>query len=237
MKRGKYVYCICYLDNKYYININRDLVKHKYLDLKAIVPEISLVKRFTCRGKPFLKKIPLLFNYGFIRMPLTKAMSRTFLNEVKSRIPGIRGWLKDTSTLHPRKKKIRVDNADIFDDFSIVATCPRKTVKYFVKLSKKNQKTSYETRKNVKVGDLVTLKGYPFHGSEAVISKVDLKSDKVKVILYPNNCKLEIELPLDNVIYSVYDRYDPDMIYTNDLVVKLEDMTTEKLERCYSLKN
>ena len=32
--------------------------------------------------------------------------------------------LKATETLHPRKKKVRIDNSEDFDDFSLVATCP-----------------------------------------------------------------------------------------------------------------
>lgn len=66
---------------------------------------VNVLKK-THKGKMQFEEIPILFNYGFIKMPSEFAYSRPFLNKLKRNISGIRTWLKATETLHPRKKKL-----------------------------------------------------------------------------------------------------------------------------------
>ena len=101
----RFKYCIIYLEDKYYENINSDLEKRGYDDIEAIVPTVTILKGSTSRGKSIYKKEPILFNFGFLKMSAKKAVDRNFLRLLVKRIPGIRGFLKDTTTLHPRKKK------------------------------------------------------------------------------------------------------------------------------------
>ena len=215
-KHTHYVYCICYVENKYYQHIDKDLHQYnRYVDdkIKAIIPTVNILKK-TVKGKPIYEKVPILFSYGFIKMPLARAYSREYLNRMKREIPGIRGWVKSTETLHPRKKKLRVDNMDIFDDFSIVATATRKEIRHLKRLSKDNKRFSIDNL-NLKVGDYLVLRGYPFEGVDANILDINHTTKKVKLLLYPENGKMEISLPFDNVIYSVYNNYDPDKLLVN----------------------
>lgn len=205
----KSVYCICYLEDKYYKQINLDLVEKGFTNVRAIIPTLTLTKR-TSRNKPFYKEVPVLFNYGFIKMPQNLAFSRDFLNKLRKVIPGIRSWVKSPESLHAKKKKLRIDNMDIFDDFSMVAIATKTEVRYFQRLARNNKKFSEKDIKRVSVGDYVMLRGYPYEGMEATILSINSKTRKIKLLAYPETGKLELTLPLDNVLYDVYDNYEPD---------------------------
>ena len=195
----KYVYAICYLELKYFLNIKEDLRLRGYRDILPVIPTVHILKK-TVRSRMEFDEVPILFNYGFVRMPIEKAYSRDFLRKLVKDIPGIRGWLNSPESLHPKKKKRRmVDNIDIWDDFSIVSTVSREEVKYFKRLSKKNKRFSIEDL-SLNIGDYVVLKGYPFEGVDATILDINHRTKTVKLLMYPENGRMEINLPFDNVI-------------------------------------
>lgn len=212
MKR-RYVYAICYLELKYYLNIKNDLIKRGYHDITPVIPTVHILRK-TVKTRMEFEEVPILFNYGFIKMPIAKAYSRDFLRKLVKDIPGIRGWLNSPESLHPKKKRRRIDNIDIWDDFSIVSTVSREEVKYFKRLSKKNKRFSIEDL-SLKVGDYVILKGYPFEGVDATIVDINHRTKTVKLLMYPENGRMEISLPFDNVIYSVYHNYDENKLLVN----------------------
>lgn len=226
--KHKYVYCIFYLEQKYYQRIKMDLKERGYTHIRPIIPTVSVLKK-THKGKMIFEDVPVLFNYGFMRMPSEYAYSRPFLNKLKRDIPGIRTFLRDTKTMHERKKKARIDNAEDFDDFSIVATCTREEVRRFKRISKENKKYSVDDLINLKPGDYLVLKGYPYEGVDATVKDVDFKNRWVKLILYPENGKMEIRLPFDNVLYSVYQNYDPDKLFANQREYDPNQITAEAI--------
>lgn len=230
MKRIPYSYCIFYIERKYYQNINKELKEKGYKKVRAIIPTINVLKK-TAKGKMIFEEIPILFNYGFIRMPTELAYSRPFLNKLKRSISGIRTWLKSTETLHERKKKARIDNSEDFDDFSLVATCTRKDVKRFKRMAKEGKKYSVDDLMNVKIGDYLVLKGYPYEGIDATVLGIDHINKRVQLLLYPEMGKMEIWLPFDNVIYSVYQNYDPDKLYANSQDYDPNEITSESIDR------
>lgn len=226
--KHKYVYCIFYLEQKYYQRIKMDLKERGYTHIRPIIPTVSVLKK-THKGKMIFEDVPVLFNYGFMRMPSEYAYSRPFLNKLKRDIPGIRTFLRDTKTMHERKKKARIDNAEDFDDFSIVATCTKEEVRRFKRISKENKKYSVDDLINLKPGDYLVLKGYPYEGVDATVKDVDFKNRLVKLILYPENGKMEIRLPFDNVLYSVYQNYDPDKLFANQREYDPNQITAEAI--------
>jgi len=152
------------------------------------------------------EEVPVLFNYGFMRMPTKLAFSRPFLNKLRRNISGIRTWLRNTETMHPRKKKVRIDNAEDFDDFSLVATCSRKEVRRFKRIARENKKFSVDDLVNVKL------------------------CKRVKVLIYPEMGRMEVWLPFDNVIYSVYLNHDPDKLYANSGEYDPNQITNEAID-------
>lgn len=235
-KSTPYSYCIFYIERKYSDRINQELKEKGYDQLKAIIPTVNVLKK-TIKGKMVFEEVPVLFNYGFMRMPTEFAFSRPFLNKLKRNISGIRTWLKNTETMHQRKKKIRIDNSEDFDDFSLVATCTRNDVKRFKRMAKENKKFSVDDLMNVSIGDYIVLKGYPYEGIDATVLEVDYINKMVKMLLYPEMGRMEIWLPFDNVIYSVYQNYDPDKLYANSQEFDPNQITCEQIDRVLNIKS
>lgn len=235
-KRTPYSYCIFYIERKYSDRINQELKEKGYDQLKAIIPTVNVLKK-TIKGKMVFEEVPVLFNYGFMRMPTEFAFSRPFLNKLKRSISGIRTWLKNTETMHQRKKKIRIDNGEDFDDFSLVATCSRKDVRRFKRMAKENKKFSVDDLMNVSIGDYIVLKGYPYEGIDATVLEVDYINKMVKMLLYPEMGRMEIWLPFDNVIYSVYQNYDTDKLYANSQEFDPNQITCEQIDRVLNIKS
>lgn len=229
MKRKKYTYCIFYLEKKFWRDLPNQLAEAGYSPkLKAIVPTVTILRK-SVRGKMVFEEVPLLFNYGFIKMPTELAFSRHFLNRIKRSIPGIRSWLRDTITLHPRKQKKRIDNAEDFDDFSLVATCSRKQVKDYLRISKENKRYSLDDLVNYKPGDYVHLKGYPYEGMGATVLSINYKEKVITVEVVILHGTMKLTLPFDNVLYSIYQNFDPDVLYASPLDYNPDNITEEQI--------
>lgn len=229
------VYCIFYLEKDYYTKINEDLKSQGYSNIRAIIPTVRILRKIV-HGREVYEEVPLLFNYAFMRMSKDKACSREYMNKLKRDIPGIRNWLKSNNTLAPKKIKKRVDNIDIFDDFSLVATATKKEVRYFQRLSRKNKRFSLSDLMNISIGDYIILNGYPYEGVDATVLDINHNTKMIKLLLYPNVGKMEVTLPFDQVIYTVYSNYDPDSLRSSDNEVDMSTITEESINKVLDLR-
>lgn len=199
--------------------------------MKAIVPTISVLKK-SRKGKNEYEDVPLLFNYGFIKMKPEKAFDRYYLNKLKRDIPGILSFMKSLD-YRPKRKRLRVDNAEDFDDYSMVATITKEEVKKYRRMSKANKIFSVNDITRVAIGDYVVLRGYPFEGIPAIILESNLNTRKMLVKLYPEmDGSLEIEVPMENVLYSAYHESDEYKMYSTDYdtdLSRIPDGSTEEI--------
>lgn len=199
--------------------------------MKAIVPTISVLKK-SRKGKNEYEDVPLLFNYGFIKMKPEKAFDRYYLNKLKRDIPGILSFMKSLD-YRPKRKRLRVDNAEDFDDYSMVATITKEEVKKYSRMSKANKIFSVNDITRVAIGDYVVLRGYPFEGIPAIILESNLNTRKMLVKIYPEmDGSLEIEVPMENVLYSAYHESDEYKMYSTDYDTDLSiipDGSTEEI--------
>lgn len=229
--KTSYVYCIFRLDRKFYKRINKDLISRGYKHVKAIVPTISVLKK-SRKGKNEYEDVPLLFNYGFIRMRSDKAFDRYYLNKIKRDIPGILSFMKSLDH-KPKRKRLRIDNAEDFDDYSVVATLSRDEVIRYKHMAKANKIYSVDDITRVGIGDYVILRGYPFEGIPAILLESNLNTKKMLVKLYPEtDGNLEIEVPMENVLYSAYHESDEYKLYSTDFekdISQIPDGSTEEL--------
>ena len=210
MKRTHYSYCVFYLDEKYYKDINKDLKDNGYKHIRAIIPTVKYIDHQSSRGRYIDTEVPILFNYGFIKMPTNKVFDRQYMSKLRRSIPGIKGWLKNTETLHrSRGRRHRVDNIDIFDDYSQVAIVPRSEVRRFLAISRENSRLKFEDITTLHVGDFITLRHYPYIGVDAIVKDIDWENQKVKLLTYPQTYRIINWLPIELVIYSVYEDFDP----------------------------
>lgn len=222
-----YVYAICRVDIEYFQNINQDLKKRGYKNMRAIVPTVELLKRVK-NGKKVYEYVPLLFNYGFVRMFNHVAFDRIKLDKIRRDIPGIHSWVKTTQTLHPKRQMKRTDNRLDYDDFSMVATVPKSEIIRLKSITK--QKYTHTNLPDVKIGDIVTLKGYPYDGMDATILNINLRSNTARVELFPGNVSLMIiDVPLDTVLYSIYQNYNED-VTSKEEYTSLESIPDESIE-------
>lgn len=228
-----YVYAICYLELKYYMNIARDLKAKGYKHIVPIIPTVKILR--ASKNNTSYDEVPILFNYGFIKMPIKEAYSRDFLMKLRRDIPGIRGWMNSPESLHQKKKKRRIDNMDIFDDFSIVATATKSEVRRFKRLAKNDKKFSLDNL-NINIGDYIILKGYPFEGVDATVVSINYRERTVKLLLYPENGRMEINLPFDSVMYSVYQNFDADKLMVNSRGYDNSRITEEAINKVLELK-
>lgn len=229
--KTSYVYCIFRLDRKFYKRINKDLISRGYKHVKAIVPTISVLKK-SRKGKNEYEDVPLLFNYGFIRMRSDKAFDRYYLNKIKRDIPGILSFMKSLDH-KPKRKRLRIYNAEDFDDYSVVATISRDEVIRYKHMAKANKIYSVDDITRVGIGDYVILRGYPFEGIPAILLESNLNTKKMLVKLYPEtDGNLEIEVPMENVLYSAYHESDEYKLYSTDFekdISQIPDGSTEEL--------
>lgn len=211
MKKGESVWCICHVDDKLYTTIQDEIKLANYSNIKVYIPTISVLKKRT-KGKDIYEDVPMLFSYGFIRMYKEQAFSRVFLHKLKRAIPGIHSWVKSPESMHPKKIKSRVQNAEDWDDFSIIATITPKELRRFKRLSKQNKVYSKYDIAQLSIGDYIVLKGYPFEGVQATIMEINLNTEQVKVKVFPEGGEIEKWLPFENVIYSIYLDFDPNKL-------------------------
>ena len=161
-----------------------------------------------------------------------KAFDRYYLNKLKRDIPGILSFMKSLD-YRPKRKRLRVDNAEDFDDYSVVATITKEEVKKYRRMSRANKIFSVSDITRVAIGDYVVLRGYPCEGIPAVILESNLTTKMMLVKLYPEmDGSLEIEVPMENVLYSVYHESDEYKMYSADYEVDLSqipDGSTEEI--------
>ena len=165
-------------------------------------------------------------------MKSEKAFDRYYLNKLKKDIPGIMSFMKSLD-YRPKRKRLRVDNAEDFDDFSLVATITKEEVKKYRRMSRANKIFSVNDITRVGIGDYVVLRGYPFEGIPAIILESNLTTKTMLVKLYPEmDGSLEIEVPMENVLYSAYHESDEYKMYSADYEVDLSqipDGSTEEI--------
>lgn len=178
--------------------------------------------------KNIYEEIPMLFNYGFVRMKTDLAFNRNFLNQLKRDIPGILSFMKSLSTMHPKRLKRRVDNAEDFDDFSKVAVITKEQYRYYKRLSKQNRIFSLSDIMP-EVGDFVTLKKYPFEGLIAKIIDFNFNNHTVIVEIYPGmGSVLSLQLPFENVVYTIYEDFDESNLMTDDTRIDIDTLPEDE---------
>ena len=229
MKKNSYQWVIFHMDNKHYTTINDELNGKGYKHIKAVIPTVSILKKRQ-KGKDIYEEVPILFSYGFIRMPTEKAFSRGFLSELRKNITGIHSFVKSLETMHPRKLRRRTDNAEDFDDFSIVATVSAKEVRRFKRLAKQNKKYTQDSILNLEIGSYVVLRGYPFEGISATVADVNLTTNLVRLILYPEGGRMEVSLPIENAVYSIYHDFNEDKLYANQREYNPNDISQTDID-------
>ena len=226
-RKAPYVYCVCRIDTKTWKKINSSIRERGYSDIRCFVPVVHVLSGSKDNKRQY-KDIPMLFNYGFMRMRSNKAFDRTFLRKLSKNIEGLVGFLKSLDYMHTKKLRKRIDNAEDWDDFSKVATISKDDFRYYMKLAKQNHIYNF-SEVAAKVGDMIVLRKYPFDGLMAKIMDFNFANKTAKVEIYPGEGSvIQLQLPLDNLMYSVYDNYDEDNLLVDKCSIDIDTISDEQ---------
>lgn len=197
------VWLIAYIHRDHIHRVEKELLEYGYKDIEAYIPTVKLLqKKF--KGHNVFEFVPLLFNYGFFRIPYQKACDPDFLIKLKTRITCIYGWVKDIAKV---QINIKEDELDYIKALPGAAIATDKEILNLQKTSKNLSIFTAEDLKRIKVGDMIVLQGYPFENVPAEIIEIDFKKAKVKVKMDIATMFKEVEVSFENVFYTIYKDY------------------------------
>lgn len=177
------------------------LAKKGYGDIEVYIPTLKLLKK-TFKSKPEFVYVPLLFNYGFFKIPIKKAISAAYLQELRENIPVIYGWVKEPKKIidYP----IISDNGEM--DYKKINASVATDEEIYNLITKASELSihSAENLEEINAGDTIMLRGYPFEGLYATIETVDKKKQKLEVTLALEGLFRKVTVDFQNVFYTVY---------------------------------
>lgn len=203
------IWCIAYINRDYIHLVKKELEQYQYDTVEAYIPTVKIIKK-KFKGKIEFEEIPLLFNYGFFKMPFEQACNEEFLSTLRQRLTCLYGWVKDCTKVLDAKPELRADNSGLLKALPRTAIATDKEVSRLVKASADNNVYSSEDLSNIKEGSYITLHGYPFDNIPAEVIKINHSKKEVKVKLLLETLMREISVSFDNVFYTVYKNFDED---------------------------
>ena len=209
--RKSYVWVIAYVNKEYLDSLDKKLgKKSRFNKVEHYTPTVKILKK-KFKGKDRFDIVPVLFNYGFFRIPKNN-YNIPFLKAFKNYLsPGIYSWVVDPikpmrdSEVNEKKGTIKR-----YPDCNI-ATASEKEITYLKKLNFQDSIYSSEDINLLQVGNLVTLVGYPFDNYIAKILDIDTKHKKLRVELQLGTFSKDVIISFANLLYTIYreDRYEP----------------------------
>jgi transcription antitermination factor NusG len=198
--------------------INKDNLKYcgweletslKFHSVEFYVPQLRILEK-KHKNKKVFRTVLLLFNYGFFKVPKKKLKNHRYFNELKDEVSCISGYLKNRADA---KSKILRKGTD---ESIPIAVADQHHITHLKKIEEANQVFTSEELSQVKEGDHIRLRGYPFEGMLANIIKIDHKKQKVKVKiveeLYSHELFNVVELEFENVFFSIYSQDTDDSL-------------------------
>lgn len=232
---NKYAWLVAYIDSAHIERVNRELAKYpEYKDVTAYIPTIKLLRK-SFKGKNEFEDVPLLFNYGFFKVPRKYAIYKNFLENMQQNISCIYAWVKDPAKVLQTKPIIRPDGKSIYTDKHIsVATATAEEVSQLVKNSENYTTHDAEDLKKLKAGDVIVLHGYPFDGVKAKIVEIDAKKEEMKVEIMIFNQKNPVKIvSFDNIFFTVYHNsgYDDSVVYAGAIDAMTESKKVDRKQK------
>jgi len=195
------------------IKINTQALDDEHEDLRRFsdwgyngiyyhIPKVSVLKRVVNKGHEFVQK-PLLFNYGFLEMPIEYMRNPGILSELRVISRLIQGYFrKSEEDLNLEMENAEKDGLARYQPVlikSITAEELQRLVEIAMEIN------VYDTVQELSPGSYIVLKGYPFEGLGAeVIEKSSGGNIKVRLI----ESGMIVRLQPDNIFYSPYNELD-----------------------------
>lgn len=173
------------------------------------IPSVRVLKRSQHNEDVFEYK-PLLFNYGFIEIPLGYLRNPTTLDKIRQASQVISGWFyRKPSELAEERTQREVNNPDEGDfplpDFvpHLVKTIKKEKLALLYEEAKKLD--VYDGSGSLQAGTFVVLEKYPFNGLPA---KVLRKKSNGKIQVELLDSGIQIWLDVGSILYTPYTEQD-----------------------------
>lgn len=228
---NKYAWVIAYIDSAHIDKVDRELRKYpEYNDVSAYIPTIKLLRK-SFKGKNEFEDVPLLFNYGFFKIPRKFAIYKNFLDNLQRDISCIYAWVKDPAKVIETNPKIRLDGKSVYTDKYIpVATASSEEVSRIIQNSDNYSTHDAKDIEHLNKGDVIILHGYPFEGVQAKILEIDSKKEQIKVEIMIFDQMKAATVKFDNVFFTVYHNkgFDDSVKYAGTLDSMTESKKVDK---------
>lgn len=208
-KNNYYCWVVGYIDSALLEKLENQLDKNQeYAEIEAYIPTVRILKKTDKKGQHF-EEVPLLFNYGFFKIPRKFAIHREFLEQMQKNISCIYAWVRDPLKLVKGKPILRPDGGHIdysqFDDTYIdVATASSADISRMIREALTYSAYSSEHLDSLQLGDEITLRGYPWEGIRATIKTIDPIKETVKVEVNIMERMTAVNLSFDSVFFTIY---------------------------------
>ena len=176
------IWVLAYINRDFIVRAETELKRYGHDDIEAYIPTVRLLKK-KFKGKNVFEFVPLLFNYGFFKIPYHKAINPDFLMELRHHITCIYAWVKDPAKIHNNTTNLSKDNSNFIDAIPQVAIATDKELATLLEASESMSIHCAEDLERFKPGDHLILEGYPFEGMPAEIISINPKKKEVKVKL------------------------------------------------------
>lgn len=201
------VWLIAYIHRDYINRAEEEIKYYGHDDVEVYIPTVRVLqKKF--KGKNVFEFVPLLFNYGFLKVPYHKACDPEYLIRLKTQITCIYGWVKDPAKIHSDRTHLRRDNANSPDALPSAAMATDKEVANLIESSQSMSIFNKEDMERINIGDHIKLQGYPFDNMPAEIIEINHKKQEIKVKLDIESIMREVIVSFENVFYTVYKNFD-----------------------------
>tara|TARA_R110001632_G_scaffold228435_1_gene363615 strand:- start:2416 stop:3180 length:765 start_codon:yes stop_codon:yes gene_type:complete len=204
------VYCIAYINRKLIDRMQGDINRYE-LNISIKIPMVKVLKK-KFKGKEHYDEVPLMLNYGFVRVPKDQLSNPEYFTDLRQKISCIVGFTKVLGETTPT-----------------IATATIKEVNRVMKMGKKlsiysgHDFNSLEGRDIIRKlyephidekgefqdGKIINLKGYPFDGVDAQVCKIKFNKEEVDVLLQmgfgDDIIAKPVTISFHNLFYTIYD--------------------------------
>ena len=212
--KPEFIWCIAYIDSDQLEKTQEYLDKYEeYANVEAYIPVVRILKK-TFKNKNEFENIPLLFNYGFFKVPKNFIRNPEFFVKMQQRIPVIYHWVKDLANgleIKPRYTLIgtnKVDDGKVKpprkNDALQIAVASEKEIERIRQVKSDISIFDKSDIENIKEGSEIILRGYPWQDMRARIIKLDYKKEQARVELILDHHIREVTVALDNIFYTIY---------------------------------
>lgn len=240
--RRPYVWVITYITDKYMDRVDKE-VELSGLDIQIFIPKVRVLDKEVKGKKQYVYK-PLLFNYGFTKMPFRYACSKEKLADIKTQITAIYGFFRDKSMSLDKPRVIGKDEngelikepRDMVGKYKLEEKLAIVSGSEVFRMLRQAQNNSIfdADKESLSIGSAITLSGPVYNGMTGTI--VALKNETVKIELDMFNFAkpMTVEIDYGNIFYTIYRDYNPNKLFSGPSLDELESKESRIIDKIYA---